>query len=191
MKKVAVAGMLLLSTVVTAGVTAQSKDAEVQKVASNALSRFIASWNRAAAGDSLGYAQYRALYWPNADLVDPSGNVWNDQNGIVQMHVDLWNAPFKGSVVDGKLRKARRLSPTVLVADFDLTLKLVGPAPPGSPGASGPVKAHLKMVMTKRGKEWKVISSQNTFFSDSPSPAAAPGNYRPSAGTETAVAHTT
>lgn len=176
MKKVAIAALLLLSTFVTADVTAQSQDAEVEKVASNALSRFIASWNRAAAGDSLGYAQYRALYWPDADLVDPSGNVWNDQNGIVQMHVDLWNAPFKGSVVDGKLRKARRLSPTVLIADFDLSLKLVGPVPPGSPGAGGPVKAHLKMVMTKRGKEWRVISSQNTFFSDSPPPAAAPRN---------------
>ncbi len=168
MKKAGIAGFVLLSAVVTQDTTAQTQDPEVQRVASNALSRFIASWNRAAAGDSLGYAQYRTLYWRDADLVDPSGSVWNDQNGIVQMHVDLWNTAFKGSVVDGRLRKARRLSPTVLVADFDLTLKLVGPAPPGSPGAGGPVKAHLKMVMTKRGKEWRVISSQNTFFSDSP-----------------------
>jgi uncharacterized protein (TIGR02246 family) len=175
MKKAAVAGSVLLVALVTGHTTAQTQDTEVQKAASNALSAFIASWNRAAAGDSLGYAQYRALYWPDADLVDPSGNVWNDQNGIVQMHVDLWNAPFKGSVVDGRVRKARRLSTTVLVADFDLILKLAGPSPPGSPGAGGPVKAHLKMVMTKRGKQWKVISSQNTFFSDSP-PPAAPGN---------------
>ncbi|MDP9177382.1 MAG: SgcJ/EcaC family oxidoreductase [Gemmatimonadota bacterium] len=175
MKRAAAAGLALLSALVTADATAQSQDPEVQSAASNALSAFIASWNRAAAGDSLGYAQYRALYWPDADLVDPSGNVWNDQNGIVQMHVDLWNAPFKGSVVDGKLRKARRLSPTVLVADFDLTLKLAGPPPPSGPGSGGPVKAHLKMVMTKRGSEWKTISSQNTFFSDSPPPAATPG----------------
>lgn len=174
MKKLAKAG-LLLSTLVAADVRAQSQDAEVNKVASIALSSFIASWNRAAGGDSLGYAQYRALYWPDADLVDPSGNVWNDQNGIVQMHVDLWNAPFKGSVVDGKLRKARRLSSTVLVADFDLTLKLAGPPPPSGPGAGGPVKAHLKMVMTKRGSKWRTISSQNTLFSDSAPPAATPG----------------
>jgi uncharacterized protein (TIGR02246 family) len=174
MKKAAIAG-LLVSTLVAADLRAQSQDPEVEKVASTALSSFIASWNRAAGGDSLGYAQYRALYWPDADLVDPSGNVWNDQNGIVQMHVDLWNAPFKGSVVDGRVRKARRLSSTALVADFDLTLKLAGPPPPSGPGASGPVKAHLKMVMTKRGSEWRTISSQNTFFSDSPAPAATPG----------------
>ena len=167
--------MLLLGTLGTADAGAQTQDAEVEKVASTALSTFIASWNRAASGDSLGYSQYRALYWPDADLVDPSGNVWNDQNGIVQMHVDLWNAPFKASVVDGKVRKARRLSPTVLVADFDLTLKLAGPPPPSGPGASGPVKAHLKMVMSKRGTEWRTISSQNTFFSDAPPPAPAAG----------------
>ena len=174
MKKAAIAA-LLVSTFVTTDLWAQSADAEVETVASSALSSFVASWNRAAAGDSLGYAQYRALYWPDADLVDPSGNVWNDQNGIVQMHVDLWNAPFKGSVVDGKVRKARRLNSTVLVTDFDLTLKLAGPPPPSGPGASGPVKAHLKMVMTKRGREWRTMSSQNTFFSDSPPPAATPG----------------
>jgi uncharacterized protein (TIGR02246 family) len=175
MKKAVIAGTLLFGTLVTAEVMAQAPDPEVDKVASTALSAFIASWNRAAVGDSLGYSQYRALYWPDADLVDPSGNVWNDQNGIVQMHVDLWNAPFKGSVVDGKVRKARRLSPTVLVADFDLTLKLAGPPPPSGPGASGPVKAHLKMVMSKRGTEWRTISSQNTFFTDAPPPAAAAG----------------
>lgn len=171
MKKATAAALAFLSALVIRDATAQSQDPEVQRVASNALSAFVASWNRAAAGDSLGYAQYRALYWKDADLVDPSGNVWNDQNGIVQMHVDLWSTAFKGSKIEGKLRKARRLSPTVFVADFDLSLTLVGPPPPGSPG--GPVKAHLKMVMTKRGKEWKVISSQNTLFSG-PQPTAAP-----------------
>ena len=175
MKKAVIAGTLLLGTLATADVGAQPSDPEVDKVASTALSTFIASWNRAAAGDSLGYSQYRSLYWPDADLVDPSGNVFNDQNGIVQMHVDLWKAPFKGSVVDGKVRKARRLSPTVLVADFDLTLKLAGPPPPSGPGSSGPVNAHLKMVMSKRGTEWRTISSQNTFFSIAPPPAAAAG----------------
>lgn len=174
MKKAAATGLAFLSVLVIEDATAQSQDAELRRAASNALSGFVASWNRAAKGDSLGYAQYRALYWPDADLVDPSGSVWNDQNGIVQMHVDLWNTAFKGSVIEGRLRKARRLSPTVLVADFDLTLTLVGPAPPGSPGAGGPVKAHLKMVMTKRGNKWKVISSQNTFFSGPPPAAAAP-----------------
>jgi uncharacterized protein (TIGR02246 family) len=175
MKRTALAGLALFAALVAHDAAAQSQDAEVERTAATALSTFIAAWNRAAAGDSLGYAQYRSLYWSDADLVDPSGNVWTDQNGIVQMHVDLWSGPFKGSVVEGKVRKARRLSPTVLVADFDLTLKLAGPPPPSGPGAGGPVKAHLKMVMTKRGSEWRTISSQNTFFTDSPQPAPSPG----------------
>ncbi len=82
------------------------------------------------------------------------------------MHVDLWNAPFKGSVVTGTVRRTRRLSPTLMIVDFDLDLKVAGNLPPMIPASNGVVKAHLKHVMEKRGAEWKVIAAQNTFYSD-------------------------
>jgi hypothetical protein len=52
--------------------------------------------------------------WPNLE----------GQTAIVQMHVDLWNTAFKGSKVNGSVRKTRQLSPTHMVANFDMELSL-------------------------------------------------------------------
>jgi uncharacterized protein (TIGR02246 family) len=142
-------------------------DAESQQVATDALKVFVDSWNRAAGGDAEGAHSYGTIYWPDAELVDPSGNVWNGQPAIIQMHVDLWGTAFKGSVVQGIVRRTRRLSPTLMIADFNLDLKVAGPLPPSIPSANGIVKAHLKNVMEKRGDEWKTVASQNTFYSES------------------------
>lgn len=139
-----------------------------QKLASDALKVFVDSWNRAASGDMQGSQSYGTLYWQDAELVDPSGNIWRAGPDIVQMHVDLWNTAFKGSTVTGVVRRTRQLSPTLMIADFDLDLKVVGPLPPSIPNANGVVKAHLKHVMEKRGAEWKVVAAQNTFYSAGP-----------------------
>ena len=84
----------------------------------------------------------------------------------MQMHVDLWNTAFKGSVVSGTVRKTRRLSPTLMIADLNLELKVPGNLPPAIPSSNGVVSAHLKQVMERRGTEWKTIASQNTFYSE-------------------------
>jgi uncharacterized protein (TIGR02246 family) len=145
---------------------APSSDAEVVNAASDALARFVESWNRAAAGDVQAPPQYGDLYWPDAELVDPSGRIWSGQPAIQQMHVDLWHTAFKGSNVKGTVRKTRRLSPTLMIADFDLDLALFKQAPSDSMQTNGVVKAHLKHVMEKRGGAWRVVAAQNTFYSD-------------------------
>jgi len=142
------------------------QDADVQKVSEEALAGFVDSWNRAAAGDSIAPARYGTLYWTDAELVDPSGLIWNGQPAIVQMHVDLWNTSFKGSQIKGSVRRVRPLSPTLMIADFDLELALFKEGLSGNREANGVIKAHLKHVMEKRAGEWKVIAAQNTFFSD-------------------------
>ena len=145
-----------------------STDAEIANAASDALTRFVDSWNRAAAGDAQAPANYGDLYWPDAELVDPAGNIWNGQPAIQQMHVDLWHTAFKGSSVKGLVRRTRRLSPSLMIADFDLDLALFKEAPSGSTQSNGVVKAHLKHVMEKRGAVWKVVAAQNTFYSNPP-----------------------
>lgn len=147
---------------------APSDDSETPEVAAVALATFTDAWNRAAAGDSAAAKAYGSLYWPEAELVDPMGQIWPDQRAIVRMHVDLWNTAFHGSVVKGTVRRTRRLSPTLMIADFDLALSLSGPAPPGLAAANGTVHAHLKHVMEKRGREWKVLAAHNTFYAGSP-----------------------
>lgn len=141
-------------------------DYDAQQIASNALNVFVDSWNKGASRNAQGPQLYGTLYWSDAELVDPTGSIWDGQTAIVQMHVDLWNTAFKGSEVNGTVRRTRRLSPTLMIADFNFDLKVAGPLPPTIPSTNGIVKAHLKNVMERRGDEWKAIASQNTFYSD-------------------------
>jgi uncharacterized protein (TIGR02246 family) len=141
---------------------------EIEQAAASALAVLLDSWNRSARGDVQGPTLYGTGYWPDAELVDPSGNIWQGQPAIVQMHVDLWHTAFKGSVLNGSIRKTRQLSPTLMIADFDLELTLFREAPMGSIPEGGAVRAHLKHVMEKRGKDWKVLVAQNTFYSHPP-----------------------
>ncbi|MGQ0702283.1 MAG: SgcJ/EcaC family oxidoreductase [Gemmatimonadales bacterium] len=159
--------LVLCHACTTSRTQATLDPAEMQTVATETLRTFVDSWNRAAAGDSVAYPLYGTLYWPDAELVDPSGQVWDGQLAIVNMHVDLWRTAFKASQVTGSVRRVRALGPRVMIADFDFTLTLSGPPPPGA-GPGGPVKAHLKHVMEKRGADWKVVAAQNTFYSDAP-----------------------
>src|SRR2546423_11064652 len=119
---------------------APSTDAEVANAASDALARFVDAWNRAASGDVQAPVNYGDLYWPDAELVDPSGSIWNGRPAIQQMHVDLWHTAFKGSNVKGSVRRTRRLSPTLMIADFNLDLALLNAAPSRGGQANGIVK---------------------------------------------------
>jgi len=166
MKSFVAVGLALLTGCASASTSGRASDANSQDIAGSALNVFVDSWNKAAAGNPEGPQSYGSLYWPDAELVDPSGNIWNGGPAVVQMHVDLWNTAFKGSVVSGTVRKTRRLSPTLMIVDFDLDLKVAGSLPPMIPSSNGIVKAHLKHVMEKRGADWKVIAAQNTFYSD-------------------------
>lgn len=166
MKKAFAVCLAALTACATVNPAPSTRDAEVVSAASNALAAFVESWNRAAAGDLQAPAHYGDLYWPDAELVDPSGRIWNGQPAIQQMHVDLWQTAFKGSTVKGTVRRTRRLSPTLMIADFDLELALSKAAPSGSAVSNEVVKAHLKHVMEKRGGAWKVVAAQNTFYSD-------------------------
>jgi hypothetical protein len=40
--------------------------------------------------------------WDEAELVDPSGQIWSGRAAIAQMHVDLWSGIFKGSRIAGE-----------------------------------------------------------------------------------------
>jgi uncharacterized protein (TIGR02246 family) len=163
-------GVWLMTVAACTGAEAPQVPAttDPQAAAGDALRVFVESWNRAASGDTLAPPLYGTLYWPDAELVDPSGLIWEGQAAIVQMHVDLWKGPFQQSRIAGTVRRVRSLSPDLMIADFDLELALAGPAPASLPGTDGKVRAHLKHVMQRRDGAWKVIAAQNTFYSAPP-----------------------
>src|SRR5215213_5090221 len=118
MKSIVALGLAMLAACATASTSSPSLAADSQEVASSALKVFVDSWNKAAAENAEGSQSYGTLYWRDAELVDPSGNIWNSGPAILQMHVDLWKTAFKGSVVSGRVRNTRRLSPTLMIVDF-------------------------------------------------------------------------
>lgn len=137
---------------------AAKPDMEAQRVATAMVDRFVESWNHAN-GDAYGQN-----YWPEAELVDPSGTIVSGQPAIVQEHVEMWAGAFKGSHIVGKIRRVQRLGPLYLLVDFDAEVSGVAQGPPGSsPGGDHVLRSHLKHVMEKRHGEWKVLSAQNTF----------------------------
>lgn len=145
----------LFAVLATAGTPEKSAE-----LAANAMvNRFADSWNRA---DGTAYGEN---YWPEAELVNPSGAIKSGRAAIVQEHVDLWGGIFKGSRIAGKVRRIQMLGPNYMIVDFDLELSGVRQPPSGSrPEASGVIKTHLKHVMAKRNGVWKVLSAQNTFI---------------------------
>ncbi len=118
---------------------------------------FADTWNRR---DGRAYGN---AYWPDADLVDPSGQVWSGREAIIQTHRDLWAGSAKATHMTAKVRRVRVLSPSLFVVDIDTAATGFLPPPPGAP--NGIVQTLLKHVVERRHGEWKIISSQNTFVS--------------------------
>lgn len=118
---------------------------------------FASTWNRR---DGEGYGE---AYWPDAELVDPSGQVWNGRAAIIETHRDLWSGPAKATHMTARVRRVRALSPSLFVVDIDTSATGFSPPPPGA--SDGVVQTRLKHVVQKRGGEWKIVVSQNTFVS--------------------------
>jgi uncharacterized protein (TIGR02246 family) len=136
---------------------ADTSDKEALSAANSMVERFADSWNHA---DGVAYGEN---YWPEAELVDPSGAIVSGKAAIVQEHVDLWAGPFKGSHVAGKVRRVQMLGANYMIVDFDVQLSGFAKALPVAPPATAVLNSHLKHVMEKRDGAWKVLSAQNTM----------------------------
>lgn len=113
---------------------------------------------------------YGSAYWEDAELVDPTGAVWDGRDAIEAMHVALWQGPGRATSVSAEVRRIRPLSNTLMVADLDVAVTGFSPPPPGA-RPDGSVQTHLKHVVEKRAGQWKILASQNTFVAMSPAPA--------------------
>ena len=105
---------------------------------------------------------YGTAYWPDAELVDPSGQVWNGREAIIQTHRDLWAGAAKATRMTEYFRRVRALSSNLFVLDIDTSATGFSPPPPGAP--NGVVRTRLKHIVERRNGDWKIVSSQNTFL---------------------------
>ena len=138
---------------------ASSPQEEANAAAQAMVSRFVNSWNRADG------AAYGKNYWPDAELVDPSGVIVSGRAAIVKEHVDLWKGIFKDTRQTATIRRTRVLCPDYIVVDFDAHLSGFRALPPGATAPPGGVLvAHLKHIMQKRHGVWKIVLAQNTLI---------------------------
>ena len=160
MKSLTAACAILTLLAVMPDIPAAAQADNAAKAAADAMvKRFADSWNRADG------AAYGENYWPEAELVNPSGDILNGKAAIVQEHVELWAGVLKGTRATGMVRKIQVLGANYMVVDFDLQISGARQFPPGSsPDANGVLRGHLKHVMEKRNGLWKVLSAQNTFI---------------------------
>ena len=132
--------------------------AEMRTAAEQLARTFTDSWN---GQNGLAYGE---AYWPDAELVDPTGQVWDGREAIAAMHVHLWNGPARNTQVSAKVRRVRPMGAEAMVVDLDVDVAGFSPAPPGAAvHDDDKVKTHLKHVVEKRAGDWKIAASQNTF----------------------------
>jgi uncharacterized protein (TIGR02246 family) len=136
---------------------------EMRSAAEQLARTFTDTWN---CQNGVAYGE---AYWPDAELVDPTGQVWDGREAIAAMHVDLWSGPARVTQVAATVRRVRPIGTDAMVVDLDVDVAGFSPAPPGAAvHAGGKVKAHLKHVVEKRAGDWKVAASQNTFLAAMP-----------------------
>lgn len=155
-----VSALLPLVFLVLSGLPAlASPPSDEATAAAHAMAdRFADSWNRA---DGTAYGEN---YWPDAELVDPSGTLVEGRAAIVKQHVDLWAGIFKGTRQQITIRRVKVLCPNYIVVDIDARLAGWKALPPGATAtANGVLLAHLRQIMEKRHGAWRIALSQNTI----------------------------
>jgi uncharacterized protein (TIGR02246 family) len=157
MQSALITAALCIASLAAAQSASPMPDKEARVAAQQTVQRFMDSWNHS------GGATYGENYGPDAELVDPTGTIVPGSIAIAKEHVDLLAGIFKGSHVEVKVRKIRRLDANHIIVDFDTELSHIQHPPPGAP-AGAVLKSHLKHILEKRKGEWKVVAAQNTFI---------------------------
>jgi uncharacterized protein (TIGR02246 family) len=156
-------GVLVLSVAVFCSCSRSATDtAEYDRVAAQLAATFATTWN-AKDGPAYGTA-----YWPDAELVDPSGRIFDGRDAIIKTHEELW-ATVGDTQVSAKVRRVRPVSPTLMVVDLTVTgRRFRSPPPGGTADADGTLHSNLKHLVEKWENEWKILVSQNTFVQPQP-----------------------
>ena len=139
----------------------ETASSEMMAAAERLAQTFMDTWNRQD-GEAYGNA-----YWVDAELVDPTGQIWEGRDAIANMHVELWRGPASGSHAYSRVRRVRPLNSKVMVVDLDVIVtgfSLSGAAV----NAMGQIEARLKHVVEQRGDQWKIVASQNTLVAGPP-----------------------
>jgi uncharacterized protein (TIGR02246 family) len=118
-----------------------------------------AAWN---AGDSRAIA---ALFTDDAEFINGRGQIAVGPAAIYAQHAANLAGPFKGSHIEGQIRRITFLSGTAAVLDVDSQLTGFVSLPAGTvPTEPGVQRGRHKRVVVKRGGVWKMALMQITLI---------------------------
>ncbi|HKG95152.1 MAG TPA: SgcJ/EcaC family oxidoreductase [Gemmatimonadaceae bacterium] len=118
-----------------------------------------AAWN-AANSDSIA-----ATFVDSAEFINGRGQVAFGAAKIGAQHAVNLAGPFKGSHIEGTIRRITFLSGTTAILDVDSKLTGFAYLPPGTvPTLPGMQSGRHKRVLVKRGGAWKTVLMQITLI---------------------------
>jgi uncharacterized protein (TIGR02246 family) len=154
---------LLLISIPTLLVTAQDKDVPSDIAIRKILKAQTIAWN-----------QDNAQAWvqdfsEDADFINIIGTHFNGQAETQKRHAALFSGIFRNSHLEVEVWKVRQLSPTAVIAETVQTLRGYDALPPGvEPTEPGVLRTRMKYVFEKQGRDWRIVSAQNTAIHPKP-----------------------
>lgn len=122
-----------------------------ERIVSEIVSKLENAWN---AADGAGFAQPFA---EDADFVNIRADHFHTREVIAQGHQNIFDTIYKGSVVRYRAASVREISPKVLLAHVNATLKV--PAGP----LAGEIDALFSIVLVPVGNDWRITAFHNTL----------------------------
>lgn len=119
-------------------------------------------WDR---GDAEAYGE---LFTDDVDYIPITGIRYQGRVEVVQAHQSLFQGPFRGTTLHGRILDVRSLSPGIAVAHRVGSLRF-----PGTDGEEGPETIQT-LVVVERGGRWQITAFQNTDVQDTVGPPHPP-----------------
>lgn len=127
------------------------KDSNAQTKIRTLFDRLTEYWNQ---GNG---SSYGSLFTEDADYIAVEGSHYKGEKAIGEAHQGLFDGPFKGSRLVGRVKDLRFLTSDVALAHRAGALKM-----PGEVEDSGDEQSIQTFVVVKQGGEWRFAAFQNT-----------------------------
>lgn len=153
----------LLMSISTLVATAQAPYASPDTAIRTILNAQTIAWN-----------QDNAQAWvenfsEDADFINIIGTHFDGKAETEKRHAVLFSGIFKNSQLEIEVWKVRQLGRKASVAETVQTLRGYDALPPGvEPTEPGVLRTRMKYVFEKQGRDWKIVSAQNTAIHPKP-----------------------
>ncbi len=146
---IALVASALLPTLLFAG--------SIEEVARDMMSRQVDGWN------TMDAELWAADFAEDSEFVNIIGMHFTNRAQNVDRHAHLFDTIFKGSTLDAKVLRVRRLTDDVALVHTRFSLRGHSANPPGVRNTEPDVlKTHISFVLHRVDGQWRIALAQNT-----------------------------